>query len=88
MGGGQPVVSPKVKREVDVYALRSGALYQEDVCSEIRLSHENPYIQKLYDEFLGKPNGHLAHHLFHTSYVKRDLLPDDLLARKTVSSIE
>jgi len=30
--------------------------------------HENPYIIKLYEEFLGKPMSEKAHHLLHTHY--------------------
>lgn len=37
----------------------------------IRKSHKNPYITKIYDEFLGKPNGYLSHKLLHTHYLKR-----------------
>ena len=38
---------------------------------ELRKSHENPGIKKLYDEFLEKPGSHVAHEVLHTSYVKR-----------------
>ena len=37
----------------------------------IRKSHENPVIQKLYQEYLGYPNSHLAHELLHTTYQER-----------------
>ncbi|HOK52749.1 MAG TPA: iron hydrogenase small subunit, partial [Bacteroidales bacterium] len=37
----------------------------------IRKSHENPYIQKVYQEFLGKPMSEKAHHLLHTIYFDR-----------------
>ena len=43
----------------------------EDESKTIRKSHENPDIQKLYAEFLGEPNGHLAHKLLHTEYIDR-----------------
>jgi hypothetical protein len=29
------------------------------------------FVQKLYDEYFGKPNSHKAHELLHTTYVKR-----------------
>ena len=29
-------------------------------------------LKKLYDEYLGEPNGHLAHKLLHTHYQKRE----------------
>ncbi|MCK7532482.1 MAG: iron hydrogenase small subunit [Marinilabiliales bacterium] len=36
--------------------------------NRLRKSHENPFIIKLYEEFLGKPNSEKAHHLLHTHY--------------------
>ena len=50
---------------------RSKAIYTEDAKKVIRKSHENPYIIKLYDEFLGKPMSEKAHHLLHTNYFDR-----------------
>ncbi|MBQ8787494.1 MAG: iron hydrogenase small subunit, partial [Oscillospiraceae bacterium] len=41
--------------------------------SEIRLSHENPAIKSIYDEYFEKPGSHKAHEILHTSYVKRGL---------------
>ncbi len=70
-GGGQPIVSPTVREDVDVKALRAKALYTEDAGKAVRKSHELPAIQTLYDEFLGEPNSHLAHELLHTHYEKK-----------------
>ena len=39
----------------------------------LRKSHENPYITKLYADYLGTPNGHKAHELLHTHYTKRSM---------------
>lgn len=72
MGGGQPIQSSKVRGETDVRALRAGALYTIDEKSTIRKSHENPFIKKLYEEFLEKPGSHKAHELLHTTYHKRE----------------
>ena len=47
------------------------AIYREDTGKKIRKSHENPYIIKLYDEFLGKPMSDKAHKLLHTHYVDK-----------------
>lgn len=44
------------------------AIYNIDKASVIRKSHENPAITKLYEEYLGKPLGHLSHELLHTHY--------------------
>ena len=70
-GGGQPIVSAKVRATTDVKALRAKALYDEDEALAIRKSHENPFIKKLYDEFLGEPCGHKSHELLHTHYIDR-----------------
>ncbi|MBQ3078393.1 MAG: iron hydrogenase small subunit, partial [Clostridia bacterium] len=70
-GGGQPIVSPNVRDDVDVKGLRAKALYDEDEGKSIRKSHELPAIQKLYDEYFGEPNSHKAHELLHTHYEKR-----------------
>lgn len=67
-GGGQPIKKAKIHMEYDVRKERAKALYQEDIESENRKSHKNELVQKLYDEFLGKPNSHLAHELLHTHY--------------------
>lgn len=71
-GGGQPPISNAVRMECDFKALRSQALYEEDEAKTIRKSHENPSIIKIYDEFLGKPNGKKSHELLHTKYIERD----------------
>jgi hypothetical protein len=47
------------------------AIYREDAGKPIRKSHENPYIVKLYEEFLGKPMSEKAHHLLHTHYFNK-----------------
>ena len=71
-GGGQPIVPSKVKMDVDIRAERAKAIYNEDKSLPLRKSHDNPYIKKLYEEFLGEPGGHKAHELLHTHYVVRD----------------
>ncbi len=72
-GGGQPIVSARVRNWTDVRAVRAKALYEEDAAKPIRKSHDNPEIKQLYDEFLGKPNSHKAHELLHTTYEQRDI---------------
>ena len=71
-GGGQPIVSPSKREDIDVKGLRAKALYDEDLAKKLRKSHENTEIKTLYDEFLGKPNSHKAHELLHTSYAPRE----------------
>ena len=72
-GGGQPQVPGYVRNTVDVRAKRASVLYDLDKNAPIRKSHEVPEIKKLYEEFLGKPGSEKAHHLLHTSYVKREV---------------
>ncbi|MBO4902942.1 MAG: iron hydrogenase small subunit [Lachnospiraceae bacterium] len=72
-GGGQPQVPGYVRNTVDVRAKRAAVLYDLDKNAPVRKSHEVPEIKKLYDEYLGKPGSEKAHHLLHTSYVKREV---------------
>ncbi len=39
---------------------------------ELRFSHENPDILKMYEEFFEKPNSHKAHMLLHTEHIRQD----------------
>ena len=63
-GGGQPLHHG----DSAILKARTEAIYKEDAGKPIRKSHENPYIIKLYEEFLGKPMSEKAHHLLHTHY--------------------
>jgi len=72
-GGGQPQCTAEVWNTTDVKALRAKVLYDIDEAKPFRKSHENPSIIKLYDEFLGAPGGEKAHHILHTTYVKRQV---------------
>jgi NADH-quinone oxidoreductase subunit G len=67
-GGGQPYgVNDEVRRK------RIAGLYQDDRDRQIRCSHENPDVIRLYDGFLGKPLTGKAHELLHTRYTPRPL---------------
>lgn len=66
-GGGQPYSNNRL----DIIEGRMQVLYNEDKGKHIRKSHDNPEIQRLYEEFLGEPNSHKAHELLHTHYIKR-----------------
>ena len=72
MGGGQPIKSSKIRSTVDVAKLRRDALYSIDEKSVIRKSHENPFMIKLYKEFLEKPGSHKSHKYLHTTYTKKE----------------
>lgn len=65
-GGGQPrPTTPEIRQK------RLQAIYKEDEGKQLRKSHENEYITKLYEEYLKTPNGHKSHELLHTHYTKR-----------------
>ena len=80
-GGGQPYVKPcflpnEDNNILDTYKeKRAQALYSEDERQKVRQSHNNKQVQKLYSDFLGKPNSHKAHELLHTTYVSRERFP-------------
>lgn len=71
-GGGQPIKNAKIQENVDVQKKRAEAMYSIDEKSVIRKSHENPVLKQIYKEFLGEPNGELAHKLLHTHYSKKE----------------
>ena len=81
-GGGQPFVKPCFLPNEDDDILdtfrdkRASALYLEDEGKPVRVSHRNEQVKKLYDEFLGEPNSHLAHELLHTTYAARTRFPN------------
>ena len=65
-GGGQPIpTNDEIRKK------RIDAIYREDMGKERRMSHENPEIKQIYDEFLKEPLGEKSHHLLHTKYRKR-----------------
>ncbi|MBP3495912.1 MAG: iron hydrogenase small subunit [Clostridia bacterium] len=72
-GGGQPTQPAVVRNNVDLKALRAKVLYTADKNMDVRKSHENSAVKKLYDEYFGAPGSHKAHEILHTKYVKRGL---------------
>ncbi|MFA6357726.1 MAG: NADH-dependent [FeFe] hydrogenase, group A6 [Candidatus Omnitrophota bacterium] len=65
-GGGQPYgVTDELRTK------RAAGIYQDDKESKLRCSHENPSVQQLYKEFLGKPLSGKSEHLLHTHYQAR-----------------
>jgi len=67
VGGGQPRSDAP-----NVWQARRDAIIGEDEHKKLRKSHENPAIQKLYDEYLLEPLGHKSHELLHTTYQERE----------------
>ena len=67
-GGGQP---KHFEKEVEAQKARISSLYARDNSMNLRASHENPEIIKLYKEYLIKPHSELAVELLHTCYMDR-----------------
>ena len=71
-GGGQPFHIDDIERGPS----RGRVLRRLDEHMELRFSHENPDIQKLYDEMLGEPLSEKAEKLLHTDHKAWDM-PND-----------
>jgi iron-only hydrogenase group A len=72
MGGGQPYPPTDMDSlDLGIAQQRAKALYDIDSNKQLRRSHENPDITRLYSDYLGEPNGEKAHHLLHTHYEAR-----------------
>jgi iron-only hydrogenase group A len=68
-GGGQPYATANsIPLDEECLRLRAQALYGLDREKTIRRSHENPDVQRLYKEFLGRPLSEKSHELLHTHY--------------------
>ncbi|MGL5315795.1 MAG: NADH-dependent [FeFe] hydrogenase, group A6 [Peptostreptococcaceae bacterium] len=67
-GGGQPYNHG----DMEMVQKRYDAMYDIDSKKEIRKSHENPYIKKIYKEFLDGVGSDKAHKYLHTTYFTRD----------------
>lgn len=57
---------------------RLRAIYEEDKNKPLRKSHENPYVQQLYKEFLGEPCGEKSHKLLHTHYFDKSAVIEEV----------
>ena len=63
-GGGQPI------HDGEELAFERGKnLYYLDKNADIRFSHENKDVLKMYEEYFEKPNSHKAHMLLHTDHI-------------------
>ncbi len=71
-GGGQPVNHDRQARKK-----RTEALYRTDKMLQLHKPQDNPYINDLYTNFLGKPGSHKAHDLLHTHYHARSRIKSD-----------
>lgn len=73
-GGGQPIHDGQELAES-----RGEKLYGLDAIADLRFSHENPSVQRLYKDFLVRPLSEKAHHLLHTDHTawEMPLSPDN-----------
>ncbi len=67
-GGGQPI-----HEGCELASTRGDVLYGLDAVNNLRFSHENPSVQKLYKDYLGAPLSHKAHKLLHTEHEAWDM---------------
>ena len=68
-GGGQP---KDIMADADeTRKSRIESLYRRDADIQLRLSHENPEIKQLYEEFYGQPLSEIAEQMLHTVYQDR-----------------
>ena len=68
-GAGQPYHHG----HAEVLQARMEATYREDEGKAIRMSHKNPDIIKLYEEYLGEPLGERSEQLLHTHYFNKQI---------------
>jgi len=68
-GGGQPLGA-----DLEAVRARMKAVYKIDREEHQRVSHQNKWVKRLYDELLGQPLGEASHRLLHTHYTKREEL--------------
>jgi iron-only hydrogenase group A len=68
-GGGQPLDA-----DPDAVRARMQALYKIDRYEQVRTSHSNRAVKKLYEDYLGEPLGHKSHKLLHTEYAEREVV--------------
>lgn len=68
-GGGQHIGTSE-----EQLRMRMKTLYAIDENETLKVSHKNPEIIDLYENFLGEPLGHNSHELLHTKYKKREVM--------------
>ncbi len=68
-GGGQCIGADE-----ESIRARMQSLYDIDEKETIKVSHKNPEVIELYDNYLGAPLGHKSHELLHTKYNERNVL--------------
>jgi NADH-quinone oxidoreductase subunit G len=67
-GGGQPYAQERD----DVIEQRIRGLYHIDRNQSLRVSHHNPAVQTIYQEFLGEAGSDIAHEILHVEHLMDD----------------
>lgn len=84
-GGGQPYAgSNAIPLDENVLQKRAEALYGIDRKKNIRRPHNNPFIRRIYKEFLQHPLSEKAHKLLHVKYKPlepKGIIPKELTLR-------
>ncbi len=81
-GGGQPYAgSNSIPLDEECLRKRAEALYGIDRANTIRRSHENPHVQRIYKELLGRPLSKKSHELLHTHYSAKE--PRGIIGNET-----
>lgn len=71
-GAGQPVY-----KDLDVRKKRTKCLYENDKVLELHKPQDNPYVQKIYKDFLKEPGSHEAHECLHAKHTSRKRLAEN-----------
>lgn len=84
-GGGQPYAGyNSIPLDEECLKKRAEALYAIDRNKTIRRSHENPHVQRIYKEFLGRPLSAMSHKVLHTHYnaqEPRGIIPQEITVK-------
>jgi len=59
------------QKAAEKFLARIQAAYAQDAAMPLRKSQENPQLQSLYADFLGRPLGEMSESLLHTGYTDR-----------------
>ncbi|MBQ8211902.1 MAG: iron hydrogenase small subunit, partial [Treponema sp.] len=64
-GGGQPITCDDINKTTE----RANILHSLDSKMQLRYSHENEDVKKIYEEFLGAPLGRKAEEVLHVDHL-------------------
>lgn len=79
-GSGNP--APQLKSDTEH---RLEVLYRLDSEAPIRASQDNPSVQAIYANWLGKPDSETAHNALHTTYKRRSMRTQDTVEDNVAS---